>query len=970
MKILQLIAYILILAVLMPLQLAQARTYQEIVAEIQAGRNNIDAALRAINADADKVIKATAAIRNAEHFEGPHWITLEQAVQQWVATTGQQAGVIDRNARNILRLDPATDIRLEALTNPGLEFRALRNHLVQIRTNLESSVTRAQQARQRQAELRKRVRGEMREGTYSFPVEVIADLIGVPTRVEDVDRSIVESAAVGVIKVACLVKGWFVTPIIIAVADPAIKLVVKSYYYADEMKSGARVLRSTEEVLAFADEFISRVQADIRSVQQGIDLIDRWWLQAGDTLANFSRAQNGWRAMIREAANERAEQELRRVDEAQVKPESGIFLFPDLWPNVPMQNMPASEFAPEANAILRELRSAAEAAVQGGSPMIFFELVNSHRQRLADRRAKADEQVRQAQAVREQALNDYRRAVQAAMERRHAANAACLHTWHPDPVGCIIAANNAYNSAVQAAQIPLHAPTNALAAAMREARRLQHIDEFLVRSGASDLLTIISRAAKDRRNEYFNALWPKHRSEFSLAAQNAADGLAAIPSLWWLPRNFTPSAADIEGSIRSAIEEWGSSPAEQRDTWLEKARRIRTTGEAARAAIPEYRKALEAMRNAAKAAETELLAFVERYGPLMSYQGPLDPWMARRQLYHGHVYYTQANVDAYIRSRKHEIRQVFSAFPAEHGVVPKSLSLGERAFFIQEARHVAVAEHVALAERFDYEGTAQRIEEGLAQVQVDLDHWTQQWNIFYLQLSNLQPQMKQFSQAIARLRTQVTPERAQIDKLLAMIPDDSRLHAAYQALPDFLKRSQRVHTSYQRHKQEMNRLRGSLYYERAEEERRRAAEKEWLAAIERRRAEEDRARAVETRLQSVRQLYQDFAAAYEARNLGRIVRLMAPDWQADDGSDLRDLEDNLSNSFRVFDRIGFRVDNLNIHPLDDRHFQVNYQLTINGQIFQMNLKHEEKSSVQDLVVVEPDGSVRIRSTSGGRLWMQ
>jgi hypothetical protein len=926
MKILQLIAYIFILAVLMPPQSAQARpSYQEKAAEIRRLRDNIAADQREINAAADNVLKAIAAIHNAERLWGPHWITLEQAVQQWVDTTSNNIGLIDLNARSILRLDPAANIHLEALTNPGLAFRALRDQLIQIRTGLASSVTRAQQARQRQEMLRVQVVGEMREGVYLFPVEVIADQLGVPTKVEDVDRSIAESVGFGVITVASILKGWFIIPVVADLADRGFKLVVKTYYFADEMKSGTRVLKSTEEVLAFADEFISRQQARIRAVDQAIDLTERLWQQAGDTLANFQRAQNGWQAVIREAAKERAEQELRRFDEAQAKPEPGVGLW-GIWPNVPQSTLPASEFEPEAEAILRELRSAAEAAIHdGGSPLIFFELADSHHQQLADRRAGAEEQVRQASVVQGQAMSGYKRAEQAAVERQGAARAICftIRGWQ-EFQACLDAAHAAFVSALQAAQMPLHAPNNALAAAIREATRLQRIDG-LVRAGVDPLNQMLHRAAEDRRAEYYHAVWPRHRNEFDLAAQYAAEKLAAIADPWELD-GFTHDANSVEEVIRYTVERYGN-PVEQRDAWLERARHVRARGEATRAAIPKYRKALEAVRNVANPAQTELLAFVERYGPLMSH-------------FRGLVGHTQASIDAFIQRERSWISWTF---------------------------RIKEAERVALAEHFDYEGTAGRIEAGLAQV----DHWVQQLDIFYFRLRNLQPQMKQLSQAITQYRTLASPEPgglnkvlamipdAEIDKLLAMIPDDSRLHAAYQALPDFLKRRGRVFSLYLRHSQEMDDILRFMSAVRAEAERRHAEEEQVVLA-----------RAVEARLQSVHQLYQDFAAAYEARNLGRLVRLMAPDWHADDGSDLRDLEDNLDNSFRVFDRKGFRVDNLNIQPLDDRYFQVSYQLTIIGQIFQMNLKHEETFSVQDLVVVEPDGTGRIKSTSGGRLWMQ
>lgn len=120
---------------------------------------------------------------------------------------------------------------------------------------------------------------------------------------------------------------------------------------------------------------------------------------------------------------------------------------------------------------------------------------------------------------------------------------------------------------------------------------------------------------------------------------------------------------------------------------------------------------------------------------------------------------------------------------------------------------------------------------------------------------------------------------------------------------------------------------------------------------------------------AVRKLYQDFAEAYQAKALGRLTRFLTTDWKAGDGADLTDLEDILVNSFRVFDRIQFAISNLVIKPAGGGQFQASYTVTITGQIHSMNMKHQESASVEDTVVLTPEGP-KIKATRGGRLWLQ
>lgn len=119
---------------------------------------------------------------------------------------------------------------------------------------------------------------------------------------------------------------------------------------------------------------------------------------------------------------------------------------------------------------------------------------------------------------------------------------------------------------------------------------------------------------------------------------------------------------------------------------------------------------------------------------------------------------------------------------------------------------------------------------------------------------------------------------------------------------------------------------------------------------------------------AVQKFYEEFAQTYSSKNLGRLTRMMASDWRTD-GADLADLEDTLDNSFRVFDRIQFRIQGLSIQPAGPDRFEASYTATITGQINQLGLKHEETANVRDTLVNTPEG-LKIQSTHGGRLWLQ
>jgi len=114
--------------------------------------------------------------------------------------------------------------------------------------------------------------------------------------------------------------------------------------------------------------------------------------------------------------------------------------------------------------------------------------------------------------------------------------------------------------------------------------------------------------------------------------------------------------------------------------------------------------------------------------------------------------------------------------------------------------------------------------------------------------------------------------------------------------------------------------------------------------------------------QAIQAMYADFVRAYQSKNLTALTHFLASGWQAADGSNVDDLETNLSNSFRVFDSIVFKISGMNIQRTAN-FYQVSYQAALTGRISRLKKSHEETANVVDTVVITPDGP-RIQKTTG------
>ena len=118
----------------------------------------------------------------------------------------------------------------------------------------------------------------------------------------------------------------------------------------------------------------------------------------------------------------------------------------------------------------------------------------------------------------------------------------------------------------------------------------------------------------------------------------------------------------------------------------------------------------------------------------------------------------------------------------------------------------------------------------------------------------------------------------------------------------------------------------------------------------------------------VRAFYDRFAKAYESRDDAGVMSLVSDDWHASDGTSTAGLQDNLRRSFRMFDDISFRIENLRVRRLLPHHYQAEYDATIVSRIYKRNLKHEEKSAVSEEVGSDPSGKLKLEGTLNGRYW--
>ncbi|MEJ5299087.1 MAG: hypothetical protein WHZ52_13735, partial [Armatimonadota bacterium] len=108
----------------------------------------------------------------------------------------------------------------------------------------------------------------------------------------------------------------------------------------------------------------------------------------------------------------------------------------------------------------------------------------------------------------------------------------------------------------------------------------------------------------------------------------------------------------------------------------------------------------------------------------------------------------------------------------------------------------------------------------------------------------------------------------------------------------------------------------------------------------------------EDRTAELKEFYNRFKQAYESRSEARLMGLIADSWSAGDGTTVDDLRDHFRNTFSVFNEIRVAISNVQGQKVGTDRWQVTYDITITGRIFDNNIKHEEKSSVTEEVQLD------------------
>lgn len=181
----------------------------------------------------------------------------------------------------------------------------------------------------------------------------------------------------------------------------------------------------------------------------------------------------------------------------------------------------------------------------------------------------------------------------------------------------------------------------------------------------------------------------------------------------------------------------------------------------------------------------------------------------------------------------------------------------------------------------------------------------------------------------------------------------SSLHERWQALMDRYFAWRRQHQAARDAEREAERQRQEAERQRQEAER------------QRREAE----RPADITQEQVRALYEAFVRAYGRGDTRALLNLLAPDWRGGDGADRRDVEALLGQSFRVFDRIQYRIARMSLQPEAGGGMRVSYRVQIIGENRRQRLEHTEEADIIEIVALV-DGEPRILRTLSGRQWLR
>lgn len=1017
------------------------RSWEEIVRETEIAKGNIAQAQKVIGSSEQTVQEAFTKVQTAEHFEGPHWVSLEKAMGDYSSTFKTQLKVIDSNVKTLLKLNPAADVPYIEFNPPQIKpsLKAMET----VRDDLRRAVLKAKKFKADRQQDRAKVALEMEGRTEEQFADVTFDLAGVPLNGD------------GSIDYGDLASNLLPFPA--QLINTGLSLTFGLYYYAEEMKSGVFQIKTFKDQIAYADQAIERVEANVRSAEQGIQFLTGYRDQRDKLLTDFYEVRRGWVGAADQSKQEKKKEETQEFQKELERPKVGVSNYYD----PPLQ---PSEIEPEANGVLRELESAALAAMQGGDPDAYYGIMLSYVKSYRAKQEQNKNAVKQATDAANQAYQGMLRLLQQA-EAGYLA--AVRGRCNCDPV--VKSAGEAYNRAYQAAyasMIPYYAATNR---AYREQTRVYMVTG-IISNGVSMLTRQMNDYASNASMIFFRT-FGQNRRDFDMAMADLYAMQGVLPSSYSLDY-LKKYVSELDDTIQHDLR-WGRDPASLRSGLLAYAESVRLMGESVRRNVPEYKRSLLQAMQISKQYVNELNGLLDKDAMMIasSWNGSLsrmywpywdgDTWERgpddrkqriadnKKSIEDSFKVYEKSDLDAVSSfdydgiarqieekttgleaiadrletfkyrlasangkldkvSRKLTGVGIYGARPkAALTLATEELTGGAWASLgtaVENAITPATREQARKFIPFFASGIGVRPKliaaqaELYAVAQVDMRNYIQLRSQSQNYFAPVNPEVFKSLEAqwlaLAPLYIQFDSMAASERMVLEQnpLPDTRPLAEAFAAIPE----GQRglVQGSYQRFYSELaylntyittkldalqplgdtsrNNVKGYLdewiggYPKALEEYKEREARMLREAAEREKRLEEENRRRTEADLASVKTLYQRFAEAYQRRDLRAVVGFMGAHWQAADGTDIGDLEETLSNSFRVFDAVTFSISGMSIRQISPGSYEVTYDVQVVGRMSRRNIKHEEKSRVTDIVDILPDGPV-ISRTSGGSI---
>ena len=131
---------------------------------------------------------------------------------------------------------------------------------------------------------------------------------------------------------------------------------------------------------------------------------------------------------------------------------------------------------------------------------------------------------------------------------------------------------------------------------------------------------------------------------------------------------------------------------------------------------------------------------------------------------------------------------------------------------------------------------------------------------------------------------------------------------------------------------------------------------------------------VETKAESekrekIKSFYQNFKELYESKDVSSLSSQLSGDWSSsEDDVSIDDLEEYLGSSFDMFDDVSYEISGIYMEKLGENRYAVSYNVEIRGEIYDNEIEHIEKSTVNEELIIK-NNRVQIDKTLSGRFWM-